>query len=113
MDMGVKMNCRGFHDWVVQRVTAVLIAVYTLFLLGYIAFHHPLSYSLWHGLFSHVGMKIATLIVAVSVIWHAWIGLWTVFTDYVKNGPTRLLLEVLVIIALVGYLVWCIDALWG
>jgi len=60
-----------------------------------------------------VAMKMATLVILIAVLWHAWIGLWTVFTDYVKNGLVRLFLETVVFVALLGYLVWCVDALWG
>jgi len=108
----VSVSRRGFHDWIVQRVTAVLIAVYVIFLFGFLCLHHPLDYTVWHQLFSHTAMKVATVIVMLSVIWHAWIGLWTVFTDYVKNCAVRLLLEIIVIIALLSYVIWCIDILW-
>lgn len=111
--MGMKINARGFHDWLIQRVSAVLIGAYAVFIMAFIASHPAMSFDVWHQLFSNTLMKISTVIVLVSVLWHAWIGLWTVFTDYVKCGVLRLLLEVLVIIALLGYFAWCIDALWG
>ena len=109
----VKVSRRGFHDWLVQRLSAVIIGLYVIFLVSFICAHHPLSYDAWHQLYSSVFMKVATIIVMLSILWHAWIGLWTVFTDYVKPKAVRLVLEFLVVIALVGYLIWCIDALWG
>ena len=109
----VNVSRRGLHDWLVQRVSAVLIGLYVIFLVGFICTHHPLSYDVWHQLFSLVAMKVATIIVMLSILWHAWIGLWTVFTDYVKPKALRLVLEILVIIVLASYLIWCIDVLWG
>jgi len=109
----VNLNQRGFHDWIVQRATAVIIGLYTIFLFAFFIFNHPVSYDVWHHLFSNVAMKIATLVVMLSIVGHAWIGLWTVFTDYVKPKAVRLVLEILVAIALIAYVVWCIDALWG
>lgn len=111
--MGVGLSRRGLHDWIAQRVTAVIIALYAVFLVSYLVSHHPVSFQEWQALFSSTVMKIATVIVVLSILWHAWIGLWTVFTDYVKNCSVRLILEILVIIALLSYLVWCIDVLWG
>lgn len=109
----VNRSCRGFYEWIAQRVSAVLIGGYAVFLLFFLLTHQPLQYPVWHELFSHVLMRMATVVVVVAVLWHAWIGLWTVFTDYVKHKPTRLLLEIIMIILLLSYLVWGLDALWG
>ena len=103
---------RGLRDWLAQRVTAVLIGAYVIFLLSYLVLHSGIGYQQWHALFNHVVMKMATVIVVLSILWHAWLGLWTVFTDYVKNKVVRLLLETAVILLLVAYLVWLVDILW-
>jgi len=110
--MGLKVNTRGFLDWIVQRATAVIIGAYAIFLCLFLVCHAPLTYVDWSGLFSNVLMRIATVIVMLAILWHAWIGLWTVFTDYVKCAYLRLVLQVGVIVLLVGYLVWCLDAFW-
>lgn len=106
-------NHRGFFEWIVQRVSAVLIGAYTLFLFIFFFTHHPLHYPAWENLFSYAVMRIATVLVVFAMVWHAWIGLWTVFTDYVKCGYIRLFLEITVVILLLGYVVWCLDALYG
>ncbi len=105
-------NHRGLHDWLVQRVTALVIGLYTIFILIYLLRNQPTYYAQWHALFHHPVMKISTFIVLLSVMWHAWIGLWTVFTDYVKNVTVRLTLQVLVILLLVGCLAWGFEILW-
>lgn len=110
--MGLKMDQRGLHEWIIQRVSALLIGLYAVFLTVYFFLHQPLNYFEWHTLFSHLAMKIATFVALISVLWHAWIGLWTVFTDYVKCGYVRHLLEALIVIAFASYLAWCIDILW-
>ncbi|HLB56583.1 MAG TPA: succinate dehydrogenase, hydrophobic membrane anchor protein [Coxiellaceae bacterium] len=106
------INRRGFHEWIVQRVSAVLIGIYAVFIFAFIFTHDPMHFPTWNNLFASVGMKIATVVVLIAILWHAWIGLWTVFTDYVKNGAVRLVLEILVILALLSYVVWCLDAIW-
>lgn len=106
------VNRRGFHEWIVQRVSAILIGIYTAFIFAFFFTHRPMRFPVWHLLFSHTAMKIATVVVLVAILWHAWIGLWTVLTDYIKNSSLRLLLEIGVILVLLSYLVWCLDALW-
>ncbi|PNT89807.1 succinate dehydrogenase, hydrophobic membrane anchor protein [Coxiella burnetii] len=112
MDMVDRTSRRGYRDWFVQRITALLSGIYAVFVIVFLLVHHPISYPQWHALFSHLVMKIFTLIVIFSILWHAWIGMWTIFTDYVKNKPIRLALETLVFLLLVGYFVWAIEFLW-
>lgn len=106
------MSNRGISDWLVQRVTALLIGAYAVFILSYFFFNKPLYFAQWHDLFHNVFMKIFSFMVLISIVWHAWIGLWTVFTDYVKNAALRLTLEIIVILLLVGYLSWGFEILW-
>jgi succinate dehydrogenase / fumarate reductase membrane anchor subunit len=109
--MVAKINHRGFYDWIAQRVSALMIGAYAIFMLAFIVCHQPMQFSTWHGLFAHLSMKIATFLVLIAVLWHAWIGLWTVFTDYIKCGFLRLFLEILLILVLLTYFAWCIDTL--
>ena len=105
-----KQSTRGFHDWLVQRITAVIIAAYFFFLVSFLLCH-SLSYAGWSGLFKSGYMQVATIVVLLAVLWHAWIGLWTVLTDYVKNTVVRFMLELIIGILLVGYLFWAILGL--
>src|SRR5690606_20735775 len=52
----------GLYDWMAQRVSAVLLAAYTLFLLGYLILNPGLSYEQWQGLFSNNAMRIFSLL---------------------------------------------------
>lgn len=103
----------GFRDWIVQRVTAVLIGLYALFVVSYLLYYQPLYYAQWHALFSQVWMKLATFVVMLSILWHAWVGLWTVLTDYVKPVAVRLWLNILVILFLIVCIGWGFEIMWA
>lgn len=104
----------GVQDWLVQRVTAIIVAVYFLFLLGFMCKNSGnLNYDLWVGLYGHKFMQIATIFFVLSLVIHAWIGLWSVFTDYVKISSIRIILEVLVILASIFYVLWSIQIFWS
>ena len=111
--MVVKINRRGLHEWLVQRITAVIMLVYTVVLFCLMCSHHPLTFNYWQQLFSMTSMKVATILVVFSILWHAWIGLWTVFTDYVKPTGVRVFLEIIVGVLLILYMYWSIAILWG
>ena len=103
----------GLRDWLVQRVTAVILAAYTFFIMGFILVRQDITYSSWESLFSNMSMKVATLLALLALVLHAWIGMWTIFTDYLKPVVLRILVEVIVIIALVWYFVWGVFLLWS
>lgn len=105
-------NRRGYKDWIAQRATALLIGGYSVFLLFYLVLTPDLAYEQWVLLFSHVWMRVLTVLVLLAVCWHAWIGLWTILTDYVKCGVARMILQVGIIVLLAGYVIWCLDVLW-
>ena len=103
----------GWRDWLIQRVTAVVMLVYTLFFLAVIVSVRDLSYDRWHTLWELSVMRFATIFFVLSALLHAWVGVRNIFMDYVKDTGLRLVLYVLVIIALVLYGVWAWQILWG
>lgn len=103
----------GLRDWLMQRVTAVIIAAFAVTLLSFMFTHMPLTQTLWQQFFSGLPVKILAFLSALSIVVHAWIGMWTVYTDYVKPAGVRLLLQILTILALMALLVWSAAILWG
>ena len=107
------VNHQGVRDWLVQRVSAVVMAVYSVGLMLYFVLNGTPEYSEWHRLFSCTLMKIATLLFLASLLLHAWVGLWTVFTDYVKPFWLRLMLHTVVLLMLVSCFFAGLLILWG
>ena len=107
----------GLKDWIAQRVTAVVMAVYSLILLVGILFSNPLDYVAWVKLFtwSIVGLPVGKLLAFVailSLLYHAWIGMRDLWMDYIKPTGVRLTLEVLTILWLVGSAAYAAQILW-
>lgn len=103
----------GLRDWLIQRVSAIILGIYSIFILIFLAGTHPVTFDAWHALFHSGVVKAFTFIALISLVGHSWIGLWTVFTDYVKPYLLRVTLEVSLVIALLVYLAWGIVILWG
>lgn len=114
------MGRNGLADWVIQRVSAIILGAYTIFLVVYLLLNPNLQYAQWQELFSQMWMRIFSMLALVSVAAHAWIGLWSVVTDYITErliGPKALVLRLLALgtyaLVTVCYLVWGIEILWG
>lgn len=104
----------GLRDWLSQRITAVLIVIYTLVLLAQILFTSgPIDYPTWQGIFQAQWMRLFTFVTAVAVFWHAWVGVRDIWMDYVPGVALRLLLDVLTIVWLIGCAGWVFQVLWG
>lgn len=102
----------GVRDWLVQRVTAALMALFTLVLLVQLLIGKPLGYDKWAGIFSAQWMKVLTFVVIVSLAWHAWVGMRDIWMDYVKAVGTRIVLQVFTLVWLVGCAGWAVQVLW-
>ena len=110
----------GLSDWLLQRVTAIILAAYSVFMVLYLLLNPGLDSPQWLALHGYFPMKLFTLATVVSVAIHAWIGLWSVLTDYItvrlmgpKAVPLRIVLEVGMILLILAAVVWAFDILWG
>jgi len=110
----------GLSDWLVQRVSAVVILLYVICHAAIIINTPDMDYLQWYALFADPVMKIFSLITLVALCAHAWIGMWTVATDYLttrmlgeKATFVRFLFLVICIGVLVVYLLWGIMILWS
>ena len=102
----------GLRDWLAQRITAAVMAVYAVIALVVLMGGRPISYAVWKDLFSQGWMRVATLLFAASFAWHAWVGMRDILMDYVKPTGLRLAFEVAVLLAIAGYVGWTVQILW-
>ena len=119
------------RDWLSQRITATLMALFTLVLLVQVLVPWYArdrdgarillpqggelqigGYEKWAGIFSQQWMKVLTFVVIVSLAWHAWVGVRDILMDYVKPVGARLVLQVATIVWLVGCAGWAVQVLW-
>lgn len=102
----------GLRDWLSQRVTAALMALFTVILLLQVIFGGPMGYDRWAEIFSAQWMKFLSFVLIASLAYHAWVGVRDIWMDYVKPVGVRLTLQVFTIVWLVGCAGWAIQVLW-
>ncbi len=104
----------GTRDWLAQRVTGAIMALFTVIVVLSLLFTSgPIGYLTWAGLFASQWMKVLTFSVIVSLLWHAWVGVRDVTMDYVTSPVSlRLVLQIAALIWLVGCAGWAIQVLW-
>jgi succinate dehydrogenase / fumarate reductase, membrane anchor subunit len=109
----IGVSHQGLRDWVIQRITAVILALATIGFISYFMLHPGLSFVEWRMLFTPLSMKVLTLIIVLSLVYHAWVGIWTVVTDYVKPALLRFVVHVLVFLTLLACFLWALLMMWG
>jgi succinate dehydrogenase / fumarate reductase, membrane anchor subunit len=102
----------GMRDWLSQRVTAALMALFTIVVLVQVLMPGPMGYDKWAGIFAAQWMKVLTFVVIVSLLVHAWVGVRDIWMDYVKPVGLRLVLQVATLVWLVGCAGWSLQVLW-
>jgi len=102
----------GLRDWLAQRVTAVLMALFTVALLVQVLAPGQLGYDRWAAIFSQQWMKVLSFVTVVALAYHAWVGVRDIWMDYVKPVGIRLALQVFSIVWLLGCAGWAIQVLW-
>jgi succinate dehydrogenase / fumarate reductase membrane anchor subunit len=109
----------GLSDYLVQRISGVVIAAYFFFIVGWLLSHSGVDYTTWVGLHQMTSMRIFNTAALLSVVAHAWIGIWVVLTDYVtvrllgsKATALRLAFEIIAIGVLAIYTLWGLAIVW-
>lgn len=107
--VGAHYGTRGF---LIQRFTAVIMAIYTVAALVVIAMHRPVGYAGYKALFAG-GFGLFTLLFLAALLYHAWIGVRDILIDYVKPMGLRLALQFIAATVLVFYFIWAAALFWG
>ncbi|MCD6026930.1 MAG: sdhD [Solimicrobium sp.] len=102
----------GIKDWLAQRVTAVVMAVYTVILLVKFFMASEFSYETWSQLFAEQWFKLFTFVVLLAMLYHTWVGVRNIWMDYIKPVSVRLFLQVASLLWLIGCAGWAVQILW-
>jgi succinate dehydrogenase / fumarate reductase membrane anchor subunit len=114
------LSSSGLSNWMLQRVSALIMSAYLIFMVAYFFVNPSPSFEQWSNLHESLAMRIFSLLTILSIATHAWIGIWCVLTDYItvrligpKATPIRMFLQLAMIAVILFYVVWTIDILWG
>jgi succinate dehydrogenase / fumarate reductase membrane anchor subunit len=121
----------GLRDWLSQRITAALMALFTLVVLAqwlwprYVKNPAGMAikdatgklvtitgYDKWAGIFAPQWMKLFTFVIILALAWHAWVGMRDIWMDYIKPVSVRLVLHVFTLAWLAGCAGWALQVLW-
>ena len=108
---------RGLIDFIAQRLTAVIIGIYVVHIAVIFALNGDMDYVAWRSYFTSGYALLLSSLTVLAIAIHAWVGMWTVGTDYIRGSAVsngiRLAYQVLLAVALLAFLVWSLGLIWG
>ena len=108
-DMVVKPALR---NWLMQRLSAVLLAAYSVIMPMYVWRTIAPGATGWHQLFMPAPVRLATLVFVLVLGLHAWLGMNEILLDYIKSARLRVMLQALVVIWLLACVLFLAVILW-
>lgn len=103
----------GVTGFLVQRVSSLVLACYALCLTGFFLFAANVDAEALRVFFGNILMQGFSFIALISFVSHAWVGLWTIGTDYIRPHYfgrfavlLRLLYHAAVLVMLCGQAIW-------
>jgi succinate dehydrogenase / fumarate reductase membrane anchor subunit len=108
----VRKTVTGLRAWLIQRVSAVYMLIFIVFLLVHFIVDPPHSYPAWRDWLASSGVSIATAIFFAALLAHGWVGVRDVILDYVHQIATRVFLLALLGFGLTATGIWVARILW-
>ena len=108
----MKKTFTGLRAWLVQRVSAVYMLLFIVFILAHFIVDPPRSYAAWHGWIMSSSVSMATAVFFAALLAHAWVGVRDVIMDYIHPVAFRVWAFALLGIGLTAMGVWVIRILW-
>ena len=103
----------GTGSWLLQRGTALAMALAVPLFAGAFMLHAPFDFASWRAFVLLAPVRLAFLLTGVALALHAWVGMRDIFMDYVHAVMVRLLLNGLVILVLAASVLWLATIVWG
>ena len=116
VDMAAQITGFGhpsFYDWMMQHKSALVLSLYTLFIIGYLWLKTNVMHTQWDALLEAVWVSVFGLVVFLSIGIHSWISLWSISIDCIKLTGSRFFFQSLCCFTMFIYIVWRVQVIWG
>jgi succinate dehydrogenase / fumarate reductase membrane anchor subunit len=116
----LSLSRSGLSDFVIQRVTAMILTLFVLCVVGFFIANPGMDYVTLRAYFASTPMKIFSILAVLATVAHAWIGMWTVGTDYIREHyfgahatSFRVVYQLGCLLILFVYALWGINIFWS
>ena len=104
----------------IQRISAVLLALYSVGIISFLITHPNLDFESWNALHETQSVRVFSLLTLLGLCAHMWIGMWTVITDYLTplhlgatSNTVKGLSQIVIITLIIFYAIWGTFVFWS
>ena len=107
----MKGTLTGLPAWLLQRLTAVYMIAFIVFVLAHLATDAPKSYELWRAWVMRPETSVATFVFFTALLLHAWVGIRDVVLDYLQPMNVRVPVLAIAAVSLLAMEAWVVHIL--
>ncbi len=96
----------GLRAWILQRVSALYLGAFVLYLLLRLAFGGSGDYATWRAWVAQPHVTVLAAVFFIMLLGHAWVGARDVILDYAPNLVLRAGLLIVLALALLLCAAW-------
>jgi succinate dehydrogenase / fumarate reductase, membrane anchor subunit len=102
---------RGVAGFLAQRISSLYLAGFTFYLVGYLLLRPVTDYAAWSAYFSSGAVRLAWGIFFASLFVHVWLGLRSIYMDYLHPTWLRFTVSLLTAFILIALAFWTAQIL--
>jgi succinate dehydrogenase membrane anchor subunit len=102
---------RGMTAFLVQRITSLYLGAFTLYVVGWLLTGSVSDYTGWSAYFDSGLVRMAWGLFFASLLAHAWVGLRSIYMDYLRPMWLRFAISTLTAFGLMALALWCAQIL--
>ena len=96
----------GLYSWLAQRITALYVAGFSLFVALRLMLYPIDGYDAWRTWLSAGVMRLALTVFLIAIFVHAWVGMRSVWMDYLRPSAWRFGISLLTGLGLLALALW-------
>ena len=101
----------GLSEWLLQRLSALYLAGFVVWLGLRLGLAPPTEFTAWKAWFAQGAVRLAFALAFLSALVHAWVGMRSVFLDYLKPVWLRLVAQIFLAGVLAVQAFWAVQIL--
>ncbi len=101
----------GLMSWLLQRATAIYLGGFVVYVVLRLAVRPIRDHALWQAWFASGAVRLAWALAIGSLLLHAWIGMRSVYLDYLHALWVRFTVSLFTALGLIALGLWAVEIL--
>ena len=101
----------GVTEWLLQRVTSLYMGGFVIYVIVHLGLSPARDYTAWKAWFATGYVRIAWALFLASILIHAWVGMRSIYLDYLHPLWLHFSVTLLTALGLLALTLWAAEIL--